>query len=181
MILFVGVALVAGGIYLLWNGILATQADGVIVEEVCWFCHRANSVPHSKVNDWECENCGQYNGFSKDGSYARPVEAQHRHGAQPLLGNAGPSLPGNRRRPRWNVTDASVLCDYCAARRRLYVCAIAARNHPGEPAHEYEAWRRQADESYGLCSTCDQRVGDAIAYKDFLLEPELRKGIGATQ
>lgn len=42
----------------------------------CWFCNCNSKIQYEDRNSWNCPNCQQYNGFTKDGDYNREMFEQ---------------------------------------------------------------------------------------------------------
>ena len=47
------------------------------IRVTCWFCSHCQTVKFSQRNSWDCNACGQYNGFNKDGDYNKEIHGQH--------------------------------------------------------------------------------------------------------
>ena len=43
----------------------------------CHFCSHCQTVKFSRRNSWDCQSCGQYNGFNKDGDYNKEIHGQY--------------------------------------------------------------------------------------------------------
>tara|TARA_R110002050_G_scaffold269716_6_gene412123 strand:+ start:257 stop:1606 length:1350 start_codon:yes stop_codon:yes gene_type:complete len=152
-------------IFYLLKGRKTSEAQYLSVN--CWFCDIDQIVHSSHANSWTCSHCEQYNGFQEDGDYNRDIPEQYNSHLN------SPSIP----RGSWHARDASVLCAYCAARRRLYVLAIQNMEkvfHRVFPSREAVARDKEAlESSYDLCSDCDSKVRHIIALKNVALSRQL--------
>ena len=105
-------------LFILFTGLLirwyASPRRKIRVE--CWFCQTKTKVPRSYANDWMCSECKQYNGFSKDGGYRKPVPGQ--------VSN-GPPARFCRLSPPVNFSSHSnILCRSCTANQQLKVSFV---------------------------------------------------------
>ena len=74
----------------------------------CWFCSHRQTVKFSQRNSWDCIQCGQYNGFNKDGDYNKDITGQHSD--VPLaVQNQFASIEGSKHQP----AAPAALCDTC--------------------------------------------------------------------
>lgn len=77
----------------------------------CWFCNSWSKVLYANRNNFECPNCLQYNGFTKDGAYNRILLAQHDTSMTKTVSTTKPATNG--------------LCTYCNNNQRMKVHQLA--------------------------------------------------------
>ncbi|RZC39213.1 uncharacterized protein BDFB_005325, partial [Asbolus verrucosus] len=93
----------------------------------CWFCNTWTKVHYDDRDSFDCPNCLQYNGFTKDGDYNKIIPEQH------------DELMNKSTRIKNNKTAASNgLCTLCNNNQRLKI------------------FQEQLEKAYKLCRKCDQ-------------------------
>ncbi|KAJ8725892.1 hypothetical protein PYW08_004075 [Mythimna loreyi] len=109
----------------------------------CWFCNNNFWVKYPDRNSWTCPKCEQYNGFTKDGDYNKPVTAFNDQGNQsPKVFKNSPPRNG--------------LCKMCNINQQLKVTQLANFVPMNEKNfdNEIESYRLQLEKAYRLCSPC---------------------------
>ncbi|XP_049867449.1 uncharacterized protein LOC126367766 [Pectinophora gossypiella] len=109
----------------------------------CWFCNNNFWVKLPERNSWTCPKCDQYNGFTKDGDYNKPLFAVNEQNHKtPKVFHSSPPRNG--------------LCKMCNINQQLKVAQLANfvpmndRNFD----EEIDSYRMQLEKAYRLCSPC---------------------------
>ncbi|KAJ0180742.1 hypothetical protein K1T71_004146 [Dendrolimus kikuchii] len=109
----------------------------------CWFCNSNFWVKYAHRNSWTCPKCEQYNGFTRDGDYNKPI----------ILNN-----DQTKKTPKvfQKTPPKNGLCKMCNINQQLKVTQLANfvpmnENHFEE---EIESYRLQLEKAYKLCSPC---------------------------
>ncbi|XP_021180893.3 uncharacterized protein LOC110369702 [Helicoverpa armigera] len=109
----------------------------------CWFCNSDFWVKYPERNCWTCPKCEQYNGFTKDGDYNKPITACSDQGIQtPKVFRNSPPKNG--------------LCKMCNINQQLKVTQLANFVPMNEKKFddEIESYKMQLEKAYKLCSPC---------------------------
>ncbi|XP_073943572.1 uncharacterized protein [Choristoneura fumiferana] len=113
----------------------------------CWFCNSNFWWKFVERNSWVCPKCEQYNGFTKDGDYNKPLISASNDSA-----NKPPRSPKVfQKSPPKNG-----LCKMCNVNLQLKVAQLAnfvpmnERNYD----NEIEDYKMQLEKAYKLCSPC---------------------------
>ncbi|CAH1645865.1 unnamed protein product [Spodoptera littoralis] len=113
----------------------------------CWFCNNDFWVKYPVRNSWTCQKCDQYNGFTKDGDYNKPITACSDQGIQtPKVFKRSPPKNG--------------LCKMCNINQQLKVTQLAnfVPMNDKKFDDEIESYRLQLEKAYKLCSPCRKVV-----------------------
>ncbi|XP_028163317.1 uncharacterized protein LOC114354917 [Ostrinia furnacalis] len=108
----------------------------------CWFCNSNFWTKLPNRNSWTCPKCDQYNGFTKDGDYNKPVIPTEQSLQTPKVFQKTPPKNG--------------LCQMCNINQQLKVAQLAnfvpmnERNFD----EEIESYKVQLEKAYRLCSPC---------------------------
>lgn len=110
----------------------------------CWFCNQNFWMKFIVRNSWICPSCEQYNGFTKDGDYNKPVTGV-------LNDSAIKSPKVFQRSPPKNG-----LCKMCNVNQQLKVAQLAnfVPMHESNFDNEIENYKMQLEKAYKLCSPC---------------------------
>ncbi|BES96250.1 DUF2349 [Nesidiocoris tenuis] len=124
----------------------------------CWFCMHKTEVPWDLRNNWHCPQCEQYNGFTKDGDYNKPLPQQR----DESLNFSVLTLGRNRRSP-WQSTKS--LCNDCNAKQQLKIEQLAKFVPLNEKNYdkEVEHFKLQIDKAYQLCNDCESLVSSIFS------------------
>eukprot|EP00057_Strongylocentrotus_purpuratus_P007446 XP_011661920.1 PREDICTED: transmembrane protein 201-like [Strongylocentrotus purpuratus] len=147
-----------------------------LIKVECWFCQASTTVPVGNVNCFDCPECDQYNGFSKDGGYNKPIPAQYSEELNQTYSSPGPPRDDSESRP-------SPLCDVCQTNQELKVQQLAAF----VPSHEknfdvdVKEYSDYLEEAYRLCPACNDNICSEVYRQDAdirskLLGPETTSG-----
>ncbi|XP_059056954.1 uncharacterized protein LOC131850670 [Achroia grisella] len=120
----------------------------------CWFCNNDFWVKYMLRNSWTCPKCEQYNGFTKDGDYNKPIiSTNDQIFSMPKVFQQSPSKNG--------------LCKMCNINQQLKVAQLASFVPINEKKfdEEIDTYRTQLDKAYKLCSPC-KRVLHTKLYKE---------------
>lgn len=113
----------------------------------CWFCNSNFWVKFIERNSWTCPKCEQYNGFTEDGDYNKPI-----------VNNVEetPKTPKVFQRTLPN----NGLCKMCNINQQLKVTQLANFVPMNEKKYdeEIENYRLQLEKAYKLCSPCKRVV-----------------------
>ncbi|XP_049778276.1 uncharacterized protein LOC126175497 [Schistocerca cancellata] len=122
----------------------------------CWFCNTNTKIPYEKRNEWTCPFCEQYNGFSSDGDYNKPIPAQH-------------DFHMNRLVPATNAHNykklvASKFCRSCTINQQLKIQQLASFVPIDEDNfdEEIEQYRVHLERAYALCPSCEGVLKDTL-------------------
>ncbi|KAK7094180.1 transmembrane protein 201-like [Littorina saxatilis] len=128
----------------------------------CWFCNHDTEVPFGNRNCWDCPDCEQYNGFSTDGDYNKPVPAQFTEDINhPINCRAGEFL-----------TRCQYLCHNCQRNQLLKIKQLAAFVPLNEATYDDEIafYKRHLENVYALCLSCDAVIKRELMRIDHTLE-----------
>ncbi|XP_026757630.2 uncharacterized protein LOC113517226 [Galleria mellonella] len=120
----------------------------------CWFCNNNFWIKYLHRNSWTCPNCDQYNGFTKDGDYNKPIITTNEQTfSTPKVFQKSPPKNG--------------LCKMCNINQQLKVAQLASFVPINEKKYdeEIDTYRAQLDKAYKLCSPC-KRVLHMKLYKE---------------
>ncbi|KAI5641703.1 hypothetical protein NE865_06007 [Phthorimaea operculella] len=109
----------------------------------CWFCNCNYWVKFFERNSWTCPKCEQYNGFTKDGDYNKP-----------LITNTNEQP---RKAPKMlSSPPSNGLCKMCNINQQLKVTQLANFVPMNDKSfdEEIESYRMQLEKAYRLCSPC---------------------------
>ncbi|CAB3221448.1 unnamed protein product [Arctia plantaginis] len=120
----------------------------------CWFCNNNFWIKYPDRNSWTCRICEQYNGFTKDGDYNKPIPAfTEKTNQTPKVFQSSPPKNG--------------LCRMCNVNQQLKVTQLANFVPMNEKNYdeEIESYRLQLEKAYKLCSPC-KKVLQVKLYKE---------------
>ncbi|KAL0842400.1 hypothetical protein ABMA28_014512 [Loxostege sticticalis] len=108
----------------------------------CWFCNNNFWMKFANRNCWTCPKCDQYNGFTKDGDYNKPVIPAEQALLTPKVFQKSPPKNG--------------LCQMCNINQQLKVTQLANFVPMNEKKfeEEIESYKVQLEKAYKLCSPC---------------------------
>ncbi|KAJ2952986.1 hypothetical protein O0L34_g7361 [Tuta absoluta] len=109
----------------------------------CWFCNCNFWVKFFERNCWTCPKCEQYNGFTKDGDYNKPLVTN--------------TIDQPRKAPKaFSSSPSNGLCKMCNINQQLKVAQLANFVPMNDKSfgEEIEAYRMQLEKAYRLCSPC---------------------------
>ncbi|XP_060068538.1 transmembrane protein 201-like [Ylistrum balloti] len=131
----------------------------------CWFCQKITVVPYGNKNCWDCPGCEQYNGFSEDGHYNKPIPAQY---------SESMNYPVNCKTEEF-ISKDSLLCDECNQNQLLKVRQLAAFVPFNENKfdEEVEAFEQHLEHVYRLCDVCQGTVNMELDKQDHVLRTVL--------
>ncbi|CAD5121991.1 DgyrCDS10444 [Dimorphilus gyrociliatus] len=138
------------------------------VKVQCWFCNETCVVPYGNLNCWDCPKCEQYNGFSEDGDYNKPIPSQYCENL-----NYAPSAQRTRNSPEDNY--GKILCDNCNNNQLLKVKHVASFEPRCEDTYynELEDYKVKLERAYKLCVPCDRRVDLYLRQQDESIQRDL--------
>ncbi|KAM3961263.1 uncharacterized protein ACR2FA_004602 [Aphomia sociella] len=120
----------------------------------CWFCNNDFWLKFLHRNSWTCPKCDQYNGFTKDGDYNKPIITTNEQTfSPPKVFQKTPPKNG--------------LCKICNINQQLKVAQLASFVPINEMKfdEEIDTYRTQLEKAYKLCSPC-KRVLQMKLYKE---------------
>ncbi|XP_053625570.1 uncharacterized protein LOC128683700 [Plodia interpunctella] len=108
----------------------------------CWFCNGNFWVKFLARNSWTCPKCDQYNGFTKEGDYNKPIITNNDQNLSPRVFQKSPPRNG--------------LCKMCNINQQLKVAQLASFVPMREKNYdeEIDIYRTQLEKAYKLCSPC---------------------------
>lgn len=122
----------------------------------CWFCNINTKVPYEKRNEWTCPFCEQYNGFSPDGDYNKPIPAQY-----DLHMNRLVTTPNTH---SYNRSPVNKFCRSCTINQQLKIQQLASFVPIDEDNfdEEIEQYRVHLERAYALCPSCEGVLKDTL-------------------
>jgi hypothetical protein len=144
--MILGIGVTAGSLLL---GRKMYQCRTMIPARVtCWFCSHRETVWFNQRNSWNCGDCGQYNGFDKDGDYNQEIVGQHSD--IPVAASMRFTQPQQFK----EATNA--LCDSCNRNQEMKMHQLrnfmpTNLNNEDEEQAEYTAHLERA---FRLCRSC---------------------------
>ncbi|PVD36981.1 hypothetical protein C0Q70_03974 [Pomacea canaliculata] len=134
------------------------------VQVNCWFCNQDSMVPYGNQNCWDCPNCEQYNGFTTDGDYNKPVPAQYTEEINhPITSSSSQFL-----------SHSEVLCSSCQRNQLLKVRQLATFEPLIEDNYDEEIsfYRQHLEKVYALCPSCQKAVQQELSRQNHLLQKQ---------
>jgi len=135
----------------------------------CHFCSHCQTVKFSRRNSWDCQSCGQYNGFNKDGDYNKEIHGQHS------------DIPVDTktkytamRTPAVNKNEPTALCDTCNRNQEMKVHQLrqfSPSNRKNEDQELLE-YTNHLERTYRLCRVCEAKVRQVLGEQDTKLKPK---------
>lgn len=115
----------------------------------CWSCNHNYWVKFRDRNSWTCPGCDQYNGFTKEGDYNKPLTAEI----------ANVPYKSYTTRASWSLPSWNGLCYKCNNDLQIKIAQLASFVPMNEKKYdeEVEAYNEHLEKSYTLCKPC-QRV-----------------------
>ncbi|KAL4719671.1 hypothetical protein ACJJTC_007608 [Scirpophaga incertulas] len=109
----------------------------------CWFCNHNFWMKYKDRNSWTCLKCDQYNGFTKDGDYNKP-----------LVFNTDEPVMTPKVFHRSSPSNG--LCKMCNINQQLKVFQLANFVPMNEKNYneEVETYNVHLEKAYRLCSPC---------------------------
>ncbi|XP_041479985.1 transmembrane protein 201-like [Lytechinus variegatus] len=138
------------------------------VEVKCWFCQASTTVPAGNVNCFDCPECEQYNGFTKDGGYNKPIPAQYSEELNQTYSRPGLYQEDPEPRP-------SPLCDVCQTNQELKIKQLAAfvPSHEKNFDEEAKEYSDYLEEAYRLCPACNENICGELYRQDARIRSKL--------
>ncbi|XP_071839582.1 uncharacterized protein [Apostichopus japonicus] len=156
-----------GGIFLFVMFLLYLLRKLVSFRTECWFCSQKVFVNIFKRNSFTCPHCEQYNGFTEDGDYNKPIPAMYHSQL-------------NQRRIHTEVVGHppvyhNFLCDDCQANqinKIQQLTAFVPLNEANFEA-EFSDFNRELEDIFELCTPCLLTVNRETERQDRILAPRL--------
>lgn len=135
----------------------------------CWFCNEESYVYFFKKNSWNCENCGQYNGFNKDGDYNKPMPEMQNATNKKFCHTNGQQA----------VSSNNFLCEKCNNYQELKLLELKNFESKADDKseEEYNLYRKKLDQIYDLCVTCKQKLNIHLRKQDQQIGNYLEKNL----
>ncbi|XP_050313316.1 transmembrane protein 201 isoform X2 [Anthonomus grandis grandis] len=130
----------------------------------CWFCNYNSKVPFSDRNSFICKSCKQYNGFNRDGSYNRVIEAQHDESLNRRFLQFT-SSSSQFQRPFLQRSPSNGLCDRCNHIQELRVQQLANFVPIRDFDREIEHFQNEIEKAFRLCDGCNL-IAASLKYGD---------------
>lgn len=129
----------------------------------CHFCSTDSKVPYNSKNSWICNRCDQYNGFTPDGNYNRPLGEDSVYRDRFVKIQEVLAAPDNG------------LCTDCNLNQQLKVSQMSS--YQGEHGEDWERgvedYARHLERVYRLCSRCQDVLRVKLNDQDSKLTPGL--------
>ncbi|XP_070562076.1 transmembrane protein 201-like [Ptychodera flava] len=137
----------------------------------CWFCNTDTVVPYGNKNCWDCPRCEQYNGFSEDGGYNKPIPAQSDEG----LYHSVVADYHQQYAPHDGNHSNNRLCNQCTRNQLLKVKQLAAFIPHNEMSYdaEVEIYKHHLEQVYRLCGYCELVVHDELRQQNHWIKSRL--------
>lgn len=132
----------------------------------CHFCNSDTKVPQEQMNSFTCPGCGQYNGFTADGDYNRPLDQSASSCGFKRYTRGSP--PSGRRGT--NSPPTNGLCRSCNLNQELKVSQLASCGSEGDELDRYIA---HLERVYRLCPECEESLSVRLTAQDSRLAPTL--------
>lgn len=128
----------------------------------CWFCNNDTKIWRPQLNWWMCPHCEQYNGFTKNGDYARSIPEQYKISSNEIKNYC---RPVNREETKTNEHGNSGLCEQCNRNESLKLSKLSDYVPRNERNYEYEIQRFKdsLEEIYPLCARCKATVKGVLS------------------
>jgi len=131
----------------------------------CHFCSTDSKVPYNSKNSWICSRCDQYNGFTPDGNYNRPLGEDSVYRERFVKVQEALAAPDNG------------LCNDCNLNQQLKVSQMASYSYQGENGQDWDSgvedYARHLERVYRLCSKCEDVLFVKLSQQDSKLTPGL--------
>uniref|UniRef100_A0A336KDR3 CSON004488 protein n=1 Tax=Culicoides sonorensis TaxID=179676 RepID=A0A336KDR3_CULSO len=120
----------------------------------CWFCNKYEKLPYDSRNSFICSGCQQYNGFTKDGDYNRPIPEMFYSKLNPVT-NCVFSEENV-----YALKKSNGLCYNCNRNQELMILQLASfvPDNDENFDEEVEKYRQNLEKSYRLCAQCERVV-----------------------
>lgn len=145
------------------GGVAATCLAGAVTYSVlapymkctvnCHFCNYNAKVARSSRNSWTCPSCDQYNGFTEDGDYNKPMDFR----------TPATSTVTKPKKPAENG-----LCRKCNLNQELKISQLSSFTGEGRELEEY---KDHLERVYRLCGSCDEFLANRLSSQDSILAP----------
>jgi len=123
----------------------------------CHFCNSNTKVGYRERNSWTCPHCDQYNGFTPDGDYNKPILHNSQTETRTFIKSYQPKR-----------STKELLCKNCNLNQELKISQLSSFCGEGLELNEYRA---HLERVYRLCPECDEKVVSKLAQQDALLAP----------
>ena len=130
----------------------------------CWFCNTDSIVLFKLRNQWTCDRCHQYNGFTSSGDYNDLMPELERR--KMTFGHLNEINYGKQCHTQ--TRSAMELCKRCNRNQALKVKQLSQFEPMCEANFdsEVEEYKQKLDRLYRLCRTCQSTVGSHIKRQD---------------
>ncbi|VDQ00884.1 unnamed protein product [Trichobilharzia regenti] len=129
----------------------------------CWFCGFCTRVPWRKKNSFVCQQCGQYNGFTRDGDYNKIIPSQFQSELNPTCRYQANSK---------FKSHSNILCLDCTNNQAIIVQKLSEYVPKYKDSdEEIKRYAHMLELTYGLCNDCHMKVNDRVRKLDSKLLP----------
>lgn len=140
---------------LTWLQSIKDKLNQTSIRVNCWFCNENSIINIADKDGWTCRDCEQFNGFTPDGDYNRPIKEQqdiklHKTGVL-CSSDQVQKVP-------------SLLCEACSQNQVIKVRQLAAFAPFNEFEYdkEIDMYKDYLENVYTLCSKCQKGVTDYL-------------------
>jgi len=126
----------------------------------CWFCNANFKVAFEDRFEYTCIECGQFNGFKKDGSYTKiiPEQHDHRYNRTIFTVNQNEKIKESK----------NGLCHKCNIIQEMKVKQLASFAPIDERNFdkEVEKFKENLEATLNLCSKCNQHTRKILSLQE---------------
>lgn len=125
----------------------------------CWFCNANFKVPFEDRLEYSCIECGQFNGFKKDGSYSKSIPEQHdQRYNRAIFSVVQEDFKENK----------NGLCNKCNIIQEMKVKQLASFTPTKEKYfdREIEKFKENLEATLKLCSKCNQYTQKVLSLQE---------------
>ncbi|ELU18533.1 hypothetical protein CAPTEDRAFT_188375 [Capitella teleta] len=155
-------------------GLYRTVRPYFHIKVTCWFCQSTTRVPYGNRNCWDCPQCEQYNGFTKDGDYNKPIPAQWSCDLNHPI-----TAETKDRSPDHFNSGSDQLCEACNRNQLLKIRQLSNFVPYNEVNFNQEvtAYKAHLEQVYHLCLPCEIRVQRLLEQQDFTLAQKFESSL----
>ncbi|XP_027836184.1 uncharacterized protein LOC114118947 isoform X2 [Aphis gossypii] len=125
----------------------------------CWFCNANFKVAFEDRLEYSCIECGQFNGFKKDGSYSKSIPEQHdQRYNRAIFSVVQEDFKENK----------NGLCNKCNIIQEMKVKQLASFTPTKEKYfdREIEKFKENLEATLKLCSKCNQYTQKVLSLQE---------------
>lgn len=142
----------------------------------CHFCNKETFVFIVYKNSWECQECKQYNGFTKDGDYNKQIPEMQKESKKTFCLNSTPATP------KQSAESTNLLCSRCnsSQEQKLKELNNFEAKNENNFDEEYKIFKSKLDHIYDLCRGCKIKLNMHLQRQDHQIGNYNEKGLKST-